>query len=226
MRPTDARIWLEPGLTIGLLAARLDVPEHRPARADQSPPRPTATSRPSSTRTGLPKRGASWADPARVDLPVPTIAAMDALRLRLARPVQRCLPPRPCGQTPTALRRRAFADHGNGVIDSRKGSAFPGAKRSATRPRSFGYTRRHPLPGEPECRSAFLHPVDGMLDGIWIESLRYFAGAGAVAMLRRCCWPSPHCPSPHPDAPRHQRRPPARSAPVAVVHWRCSPSSI
>jgi AraC-like DNA-binding protein len=105
-----SRVWLEPGLTIGTLAARLDVPEHR-LRALIN--RRLGHRNFSAFLNGhrIAEAKAVLADPARVDLPVLTIA-MDLGYGSLA-PFNRAFR-EAVGQTPTEFRRSAFADHGKG----------------------------------------------------------------------------------------------------------------
>ena len=101
-----SRIWLEPGLTIGLLAARLDVPEHRlRALINRRLGHRNFSAFLNAHRIGEAK--AVLADPARVDLPVLTIA-MDLGYGSLA-PFNRAFR-EAVGQTPTEYRRAAFAE--------------------------------------------------------------------------------------------------------------------
>ena len=101
------RIWLEPGLTIGLLAARLDVPEHRlRALINRRLGHRNFSAFLNAHRIAEAK--AVLADPARVDLPVLTIA-MDLGYGSLA-PFNRAFR-ESVGQTPTEYRRATFADH-------------------------------------------------------------------------------------------------------------------
>jgi AraC-like DNA-binding protein len=99
------RVWLEPGLSIGTLAARLDVPEHR-LRALIN--RRLGHRNFSAFLNGhrIAEAKAVLADPARVDLPVLTIA-MDLGYGSLA-PFNRAFR-EAVGQTPTEFRRTAFA---------------------------------------------------------------------------------------------------------------------
>jgi AraC-like DNA-binding protein len=101
----EARVWLEPGLTITVLAARLDVPEHR-LRALIN--RRLGHRNFSAFLNGhrIAEARAVLADPARVDLPVLTIA-MDLGYGSLA-PFNRAFR-EAVGQTPTEFRRAAFA---------------------------------------------------------------------------------------------------------------------
>ncbi len=100
------RVWLEPGLTIGLLAAKLDVPEHRlRALINRRLGHRNFSAFLNAHRIGEAK--AVLADPARVDLPVLTIA-MDLGYGSLA-PFNRAFR-ESVGQTPTEYRRAAFAD--------------------------------------------------------------------------------------------------------------------
>lgn len=102
----EARVWLEPGLTIGLLAARLDVPEHRlRALINRRLGHRNFSAFLNAYRIAEAKT--VLADPARVDLPVLTIA-MDLGYGSLA-PFNRAFR-ESVGQTPTEFRRQAFAD--------------------------------------------------------------------------------------------------------------------
>lgn len=101
-----ARTWLEPGLTIGLLSAKLDVPEHRlRALINRRLGHRNFSAFLNAHRIAEAK--AVLADPARVDLPVLTIA-MDLGYGSLA-PFNRAFR-EAVGQTPTEFRRSAFAD--------------------------------------------------------------------------------------------------------------------
>lgn len=100
------RIWLEPGLTIGLLASKLDAPEHRlRALINRRLGHRNFSAFLNAHRIAEAK--AVLADPARVDLPVLTIA-MDLGYGSLA-PFNRAFR-ESVGQTPTEFRRAAFAD--------------------------------------------------------------------------------------------------------------------
>lgn len=102
----EARIWLEPGLTITALAAKLDVPEHRlRALINRRLGHRNFSAFLNALRIAEAK--AVLADPARVDLPVLTIA-MDLGYGSLA-PFNRAFR-ESVGQTPTEYRRAAFAD--------------------------------------------------------------------------------------------------------------------
>lgn len=102
----SGRVWLEPGLTIGLLAARLDVPEHRlRALINRRLGHRNFSAFLNAHRIAEAK--SVLADPARVDLPVLTIA-MDLGYGSLA-PFNRAFR-ESVGQTPTEFRRAAFAD--------------------------------------------------------------------------------------------------------------------
>ncbi|MBY0392448.1 MAG: helix-turn-helix domain-containing protein [Novosphingobium sp.] len=102
----EARVWLEPGLTIGMLAARLDVPEHRlRALINRRLGHRNFSAFLNAYRIAEAK--AVLADPVRVDLPVLTIA-MDLGYGSLA-PFNRAFR-ESVGQTPTEFRRQAFAD--------------------------------------------------------------------------------------------------------------------
>lgn len=104
----EARVWLEPGLTIGMLAARLDVPEHRlRALINRRLGHRNFSAFLNAHRIAEAK--AVLADPARVDLPVLTIA-MDLGYGSLA-PFNRAFR-ESVGQTPTEYRRLAFAARG------------------------------------------------------------------------------------------------------------------
>ncbi|WP_169793698.1 AraC family transcriptional regulator [Novosphingobium fuchskuhlense] len=100
------RVWLEPGLTIGSLAERLDVPEHRlRALINRRLGHRNFSAFLNAHRIAEAK--AVLADPARVDLPVLTIA-MDLGYGSLA-PFNRAFR-ESVGQTPTEFRRSAFAE--------------------------------------------------------------------------------------------------------------------
>lgn len=100
------RVWLEPGLTIGTLAAKLDAPEHRlRALINRRLGHRNFSAFLNAHRIAEAK--AVLADPARVDLPVLTIA-MDLGYGSLA-PFNRAFR-ESVGQTPTEYRRQAFAD--------------------------------------------------------------------------------------------------------------------
>lgn len=100
------RIWLEPGLTIGLLAAKLDVPEHRlRALINRRLGHRNFSAFLNAHRIAEAK--AVLADPVHVDLPVLTIA-MDLGYGSLA-PFNRAFR-ESVGQTPTEYRRAKFAD--------------------------------------------------------------------------------------------------------------------
>ena len=101
----EDRVWLEPGLTITALSARLDVPEHR-LRALIN--RRLGHRNFSAFLNGhrIAEAKAVLVDPARVDLPVPTIA-LDLGYGSLA-PFNRAFR-EAVGQTPTEFRRAAFA---------------------------------------------------------------------------------------------------------------------
>ncbi len=100
-----SRVWLEPGLTIGTLAAKLDVPEHRlRALINRRLGQRNFSAFLNGHRIAEAKR--VLADPARVDLPVLTIA-MDLGYGSLA-PFNRAFR-ETAGQTPTEFRRAAFA---------------------------------------------------------------------------------------------------------------------
>lgn len=100
------RVWLEPGLTITALAAKLDVPEHRlRALINRRLGHRNFSAFLNTHRIAEAK--AVLADPARVDLPVLTIA-MDLGYGSLA-PFNRAFR-ESVGQTPTEYRRAAFAE--------------------------------------------------------------------------------------------------------------------
>ena len=100
------RVWLEPGLTIGMLAARLEVPEHRlRALINRRLGHRNFSAFLNAHR--IAEARAVLADPARVDLPVLTMA-MDLGYGSLA-PFNRAFR-EAVGQTPTEFRRAAFAD--------------------------------------------------------------------------------------------------------------------
>jgi len=102
------RIWLEPGLTIGLLATRLEVQEHRlRALINRRLGHRNFSAFLNTHRIAEAQR--RLADSAQVDLPVLTIA-MDLGYGSLA-PFNRAFR-EVVGQTPTEFRRSAFADHG------------------------------------------------------------------------------------------------------------------
>lgn len=104
------RIWLEPGLTISLLARRLDVPEHRlRALINRRLGHRNFSAFLNTYRIGEAKR--VLADPAQVNLPILTIA-MDLGYGSLA-PFNRAFR-EASGQTPTEFRRSVFTDHGKG----------------------------------------------------------------------------------------------------------------
>jgi AraC-like DNA-binding protein len=99
------RVWLEPGLTIGLLASRLDVPEHRlRALINRRLGHRNFSAFLNAHRIAEAQR--VLADPARVDLPVLSMA-MDLGYGSLA-PFNRAFR-EAVGQTPTEFRRAAFA---------------------------------------------------------------------------------------------------------------------
>lgn len=102
----ETRVWLEPGLTITALAAKLDVPEHRlRALINRRLGHRNFSAFLNGHRIAEAQR--ILADPARVDLPVLTIA-MDLGYGSLA-PFNRAFR-ESVGQTPTEYRRSAFAD--------------------------------------------------------------------------------------------------------------------
>ena len=102
------RMWLEPGLAIGTLADRLDVPEHRlRALINRRLGHRNFSAFLNTHRIAEAQR--RLADPDQVDLPVLTIA-MDLGYGSLA-PFNRAFR-EAVGQTPTEFRRGAFADYG------------------------------------------------------------------------------------------------------------------
>ncbi|WP_225207740.1 AraC family transcriptional regulator [Novosphingobium huizhouense] len=104
------RVWLEPGLTIGGLAARLEVPDHRlRALINRRLGHRNFSAFLNAHRIAEARR--ILADPARVDLPVLTIA-MDLGYGSLA-PFNRAFRESE-GRTPTEYRRAAFADREKG----------------------------------------------------------------------------------------------------------------
>ncbi len=117
----------EPGLTIGLLAERLGVPEHRlRSLINQRLGYRNFSAFLNHHRIADAK---AWlADPARVDLPVLTIA-MDLGYGSLA-PFNRAFR-EDTGQSPSEFRRAAFAEKRKMPIDSENDRCFPGARSQA-----------------------------------------------------------------------------------------------
>ncbi|MDH7975465.1 helix-turn-helix domain-containing protein [Sphingomonas sp. AR_OL41] len=117
----------EPGLTIGVLAERLGVPEHRlRSMINQRLGYRNFSAFLNHHRIADAK---AWlADPAKVDLPVLTIA-MDLGYGSLA-PFNRAFR-EDTGQSPSEYRRAAFAEKQKMPIDSENDRSFPGARSRA-----------------------------------------------------------------------------------------------